>query len=67
MVKLPVAPIERIMKKAGAERISEDAKEAMIDELEDYASELGRRATETARYVGRKTVKAEDIELANKE
>lgn len=67
MAKLPVAPIERIMKKAGAERISEEAKNAMIDELEEYAANLARRSTETARYVGRKTVKAEDIKLATKE
>ncbi|MFO7967760.1 MAG: histone family protein [Archaeoglobaceae archaeon] len=67
MAKLPVAPIERIMKKAGAERISEEAKDAMIDELEEYAANLARRANETSRYVGRKTVKAEDIKLASKE
>ena len=49
-MSIPVAPIGRIIKEAGAERVSEDAKKAI----------------EFAAMAKRKTVKAEDIELAIK-
>ncbi len=66
---MPLAAMERILKnkRVGAERVSEGAQEALRDELEEYAEELGNRAVELAQHAGRKTVKAEDIELAAKE
>ena len=48
---IPVAPIGRIIKEAGAERVSEDAK-------------VAKKAIKFAELAKRKTVKAEDIELA---
>lgn len=64
MAKLPIAPIDRLIRNAGADRVSEDAREAMAEELEDWALTVARRAMEVARHAGRKTVKAEDIKLA---
>ncbi len=66
MGEIPLAPLERILKKAGAERVSEDAKEKMREVLEDYAIDLGAKANKLALHAKRKTVKKEDIELASK-
>jgi len=64
MAELPIAPIDRLMRNAGAARVSEDASKIMAEALEEYATTIARKATEVARHAGRKTVKAEDIKLA---
>lgn len=64
---LPVAGMEKLLKKAGAPRVSQDAKEALRDVLEEYAMNLGSRAMKYAQHSGRKTVKSSDIKLASKE
>ncbi len=67
MAELKLAQIERIMRKAGAQRISQDAKEALRDILEDIALEIAELAVEIAHHAGRKGVTAEDIKMAVKQ
>ena len=63
---LPLAAMEKLMKKAGADRVAEGAKAALKDVLEDIAADIGERAVKLALHSGRKTVKASDVKLAAK-
>ncbi len=64
MAELPIAPIKRLLKNAGASRISDDAAVKLAEVLEEYGEDVARNATKLAKHAGRKTVKAEDIDLA---
>jgi histone H3/H4 len=63
---IPLAAMEKLMKKAGAERVSEDAKDALSEALEDYGIHIADAAKKYALHAGRKTIKAEDIKLAKR-
>lgn len=63
---LPLAAMEKIMKKNGANRVSADAKEALRDALEELGRKIADRANQIAKHAGRTTVKAEDIKLSIK-
>ena len=58
--------IDRIMRNAGAEKLTKQAKETLRDFLEDKAREITRRAKELAIHAGRKTIDKEDVKLAVK-
>ena len=61
---LPLAPVERIIRKAGADRVSEYASVELAKTLEDYGIEVSREAIMLAKHANRTTVKEEDIRLA---
>lgn len=63
---IPLAAMERLLKEAGAHRVSEEAKAELKKALEEYASKIGEGAVRYSAHAGRKTVKAEDIKLATK-
>ena len=66
MAEIPIAPIQRLIKKAGAHRVGEDAAESLRDYLEKQAIDIAKRASELAAHAGRKTVRETDIVLALK-
>ena len=58
--------MEKILKNSGAERVSDKAKAALKDVIEDIAEEIASNAVKLALHAGRKTVKSGDIKLAAK-
>ncbi|RLE75910.1 MAG: histone [Thermoprotei archaeon] len=62
--EIPLAPIDRILHKVGAERVSDEAIRALRDLLERLAEDIAREALEAAKHAGRKTVTKEDVEFA---
>ncbi|MCE5214217.1 MAG: histone family protein [Methanobacterium sp.] len=64
MLELPIAPVGRIIKNAGAPRISKDAKVALTKILEDKGLEIALDAISLAKHSGRKTVMKRDVDSA---
>lgn len=61
-----LAAVYRIIKKSGAERVSDEAAEELRRVVEQVASQVARQAIELSVHAGRHTVKASDIRLAAK-
>lgn len=66
MVELPVAAVDRIIRKTGAERVSESAAVALAEELEERAIAIASEAVQLAKHAGRKTVRDKDVRLASR-
>ncbi len=56
--------MDKIMRTAGAHRVSDAAKEALAEVLEKRAIEIATEASKFAQHAGRKTVTDKDILLA---
>jgi len=63
---IPLAAMERIIKNAGADRVSDKAKAELKDVMEEVAEDIAEKAVKLAHHAGRKTVKDGDIKLAAK-
>ena len=63
---LPKLPFERILKKAGAKRVSQEALEEFATVMEDNLLEIAKEAVQLAKHAGRKTLISDDIRLARK-
>jgi histone H3/H4 len=66
MVELPVAAIDRVIRKSGAKRVSEEAAVALAEVLEEWALAIAAEAAKLAEHAGRRTVRDVDIRLAAK-
>lgn len=60
------APMVDILKQAGAERVSDKAARALADVLMEVGSNVAAEAIKMSHHAGRKTIKAEDIQLARR-
>ena len=58
--------MDKILKKSGAERVSDSAKEELKVYLEEIAETVSINAVKLAGHAGRKTIKASDVTLAIK-
>ena len=58
------ARIEKLIRTAGAHRVSAGAIARLNEVLTDYSMDLAKYAVEVARHSGRKTVKENDVKLA---
>jgi len=64
--EISYAPMRRLMKEAGAERVGEDAAQELGRALERIGIIVSKEALDFALHAGRKTVKAEDVRIAVK-
>lgn len=64
---LPLAAVDRIIRKGGGARVSEDAVIALTEVLEEEGIKISQQATEFAKHANRKTVVGADIRLALKQ
>jgi histone H3/H4 len=60
------SPIRKLMKDNGAEMVSRDAVDALIDFLEKKARDITSKALEMTRHAGRKKLTLQDMDLAMK-
>ena len=67
MVKdFPASPLERVMRNAGAERVSTSAVNETLNILLEMTEKISADAIAAARHAKRVTVKREDIILATR-
>lgn len=64
-VNLPIAAMHRIIKKTGAERVSESACRELAQVLEEMGVKIGREALDFTMHAGRRTVKGKDVKIAS--
>jgi histone H3/H4 len=64
---IPLAPLDRLIRKAKAERVSEKAAMAMGEILEEVGIEIAAIARELAEHAHRKTINGTDIRLSYKQ
>ncbi len=63
MGELPIAPFERILRKANASRVSDEAAKALTGVAEEIAGDLAADIVKVARHAGRKTIKDADVKF----
>ena len=65
--ELGLSAMYRILKKSGAERVSDESANELRRVIEEIAEAIAKNAVEMSSHAGRKTVKAEDVKLASKQ
>jgi DNA-binding protein len=61
-----LATMYRLIKKSGAERVSDEAADELRKVLEDIAYRIAQQGVDLSVHAGRKTIKSDDIRLAAK-
>ena len=64
--ELGLSAMYRILKKSGAQRVSDESAVELRRVIEEIAEAVAKNAVDMANHAGRKTVKAEDVKLASK-
>lgn len=64
--ELGLSAMYRILKKAGAERVSDESADELRRIIEEVATKIAKSAVEMSSHAGRKTIKSEDVKLASK-
>jgi len=64
---LGLSAMYRILKKSGAQRVSDESAVELRRVIEEIAEAIAKNAVEMSSHAGRKTVKAEDVKLASKQ
>jgi histone H3/H4 len=65
--ELGLSAMYRILKKSGAERVSDESAIELRRVVEEIAEAIAKNATDMSKHAGRKTIKAEDVKLASKQ
>ena len=65
--ELGLSAMYRILKKSGAERVSDESANELRRVIEEIAEAIAKNAIDMSSHAGRKTVKAEDVKLASKQ
>ena len=65
--ELGLSAMYRILKKSGAERVSDESAIELRRVIEEIAEAIAKNATDMSKHAGRKTIKAEDGKLASKQ
>ena len=65
--ELGLSAMYRILKKSGAQRVSDESAIELRRVVEEIAEAIAKNAVEDANHAGRKTVKAEDVKLVSKQ
>lgn len=64
--ELGLSAMYRILKKAGADRVSDESAEELRRIIEEIATAIAKSAVDMSEHAGRKTIRAEDVKLASK-
>jgi len=64
--ELGLSAMYRILKKSGAERVSNESVDELRRTIEDIAIEIAKSAVDMTKHAGRKTVRSDDVKLASK-
>ena len=65
-LEISVAPMIRLCKKAGAERVSEEGAKELAKVLDEIGFKIAKEALDYSIHARRKTIKVEDIEIATR-
>ena len=65
--ELGLSAMYRILKKSGAQRVSDESAVELRRVIEEIAEAIAKNATDMSKHAGRKTIKAEDVKLASKQ